>query len=339
MATLREVARLARVSNGTVSNVLTGLVPVSRTLRDRVLSAVQKLDYHPNELARSLKIRQTKMIGMIISDITHPFFSHMIRGAEDAAWSHNYLLVLLNSDQKPDREQQILTALRTRRVDGILIAPTGTEQTQVRTIRDSGIPIVCLERDYPGAGLDCVLADHAKGAGDCIKHLCSIGHRFIGVVHGSEASILERERLRGYRRGLTDAGLDFDAGLVKETGQDQDEIRTTARALLNRSSRPTAILACNALLAAGVLRAIYDAGLRCPQDVAVASFDDPFPANLLWPPLTAVAHPSYEMGLQAMDLLLKRIKDPARRRTRLVIDTVLHIRESTSLPVRGFSSK
>src|SRR3974390_162687 len=121
MATIKEVARRAHVSVGTVSNVLSGAVPVSDRLKERVLQIIRELDYHPNHVARSLKIRQTKMLGMVVSDITNAFFPQVVRGAEDAAWKHSYMMITFNSDDQLEREKQVLSALRARRVDGILL--------------------------------------------------------------------------------------------------------------------------------------------------------------------------------------------------------------------------
>jgi LacI family transcriptional regulator len=335
MATIREVAAQARVSVGTVSNVLSGSVPVSKRLRDRVLAVVQELDYQPNHLAQSLKSRQTRMIGMVIRDITDPLFPQMMRGAKDAAWAQNYLLVMLDSDEKPEREQEILVALRTRRVDGILLAATGGEDSHIRAIRDAGVPIVCLEREIAGLGLDSVVADHFTGARDCVRHLFSAGNRSIAFLHGAPDNLVGQERFAGYRQGLDDCALSFDpwmeAGNRPGPGSKpgMDEGYRAGAALLARNPRPDAILAADAMLAAGLLRALRDQGLRCPEDVAIAAFDDPFCCDVLRPRLTAVEQPAYEMGVKAMEILLKRIQEPDRRRSKLTLDTILHIRESS----------
>ena len=315
MPTIREVALRAGVSVGTVSNVLSGVVPVSKRLRDRVLKAVQELDFQPNHLARSLKIKQTRMIGMVIRDITDPISPQMLRGAEDAAWKQGYLLVALNSDNQWERERQIVTALRTHRVDGILLAMSATPGDEhIRAARDAGIPVVCLDREIPGLDLDCVLAGQFEGARECVRHLASLGHRRIAWV-----STIEGERFHGYLQGLGDVGLEFDQTLAAAIPQ-----------LLARDPRPTAILTSDARLAAALLEALDQRGLDCPQDVAVATFDDSWFSEALRPPLTAVAQPAYQMGLKAMELLILRIQDPARPPTRLTVETTLHIRESTA---------
>ena len=163
MPTIKEVALRARVSVGTVSNVLSGRVPVSKRLSERVQSVVRQLDYHPNHIARSLKIRQSNTIGLVISDITNPFFTHLARGAEDAAWKANYLLIILNSDEQLDRERQVIAALRARRVDGvILVSAADGESDHIRALHEAGTPLVCVDREIPG--LDCVVVNNADGA-------------------------------------------------------------------------------------------------------------------------------------------------------------------------------
>jgi DNA-binding LacI/PurR family transcriptional regulator len=316
--TIREVALHAGVSVGTVSNVLGGSVPVSKRLRERVLRVIAELNYQPNHLARSLKIRRTGMVGMVIGDVTDQASPQMLRGAEDAAWLQNYVLVALNADRQWERERQIVTALRTHRVDGILLAtPPGTEEEHIRAVRDAGIPIVCLEREIPGLGLDCVVARHFEGARECVKHLASFGHRSIGWIPGAECDAT-RERFDGYRRGLQDAGLGFDETLVAPVPR-----------LLARDPRPTAIVAPDVRLAAALLRTLDQRDLRCPRDIAVATFGDSWLCEALSPMLTAVAQPSYEMGFRAMELLIQRIHEPERRRTKIVVETTLHMRESS----------
>src|SRR5579885_2687884 len=172
---MKEVAKKARVSVGTVSNVLSETVPVSKRLRERVLEAVKQLDYHPNQVARSLKIRQTKMIGMVLSDITNPVAPQLIRGAENVAWREKYMLITFNSDDRVEREQQILAALRGRQVDGILISAAGSSHSHIAAIHESGIPVVCFSREPPGLSMDCVVADNFGGARDCVRHLISLG--------------------------------------------------------------------------------------------------------------------------------------------------------------------
>ena len=330
MATIKEVARRAKVSVGTVSNVLSGAVPVSAKLRERVLGIVRELDYHPNHVARSLKIRQTKMLGMVVSDITNPFFPLLVRGAEDAAWSHNYMLITLNTDDQVERERQVLAALRTRRVDGILLVLASTEDNtdHITNAIESGIPIVCLDRKPRGIPLDSVTVDNVAGARECVQHLIDGGNRRIAILTGPLHVEVARERLEGYRTALKEAGLPVDEALVRDGGFRLEAGYAAAMDLIDREA-PAAFFCSNAMMAAGLLRALNEKGLRCPDDVAVATFDDPQFAEALRPRLTAMAQPAYDLGYGGADLLLKRIQDPSRTQTNLVLKTELRIRESS----------
>jgi LacI family transcriptional regulator len=330
MATIKEVARRAKVSVGTVSNVLSGAVPVSEKLRDRVMQIIRELDYHPNHVARSLKIRQTKMLGMVVSDLTNPFFPQVVRGAEDAAWKHHYMLLTFNSDDQVERERQVLTALRTRRVDGILLvaASTDGDVSHVQGALDSGIPIVCLDRNIQALGLDSVCVDNTEGARECVDHLIASGHRRIGILTGPLALEVARDRLEGYKCALASAGIPFDEMLVRE-GDFRAESGYRAALSLVREQRPTAIFSSNAMMALGLLRALNESRLRCPQDVAVATFDEAAFSESVRPPLTTVAQPAYELGVKATEMLIRRIADPLRRKSNLVLKTELRVRESS----------
>jgi len=330
MPTIKEVAKRAKVSVGTVSNVIGGRVPVSDRLRNRVLEVIAKLDYHPNFVARSLKIRQTKMIGIVVSDITNPFFTQMVRGAEEAAWQKSYTLIIFNSDERLERERQVISALRARRVDGILlVAASGSEHGHIRAVRDAGIPVVCVDRELAGLGLDCAVVDNFSGARDCVAHLIGLGHRRIGMLNGDTELPMAGQRQAGYQQALKDAGLDYDASIVANLGVRTEDGYRAAQRVLGCEPRPSAIFTGNAMIAMGLLQALRDAGLRCPEDVAIATFDDPIYLEALRPSMTAVAQPAYELGRRGFELLLERIDEPARKRTRIVLETHLIVRESS----------
>jgi LacI family transcriptional regulator len=327
MPTIKEVAQQARVSVGTVSNVVSGAVPVSKKLKDRVLDVIQQLDYRPDHVARSLKLRHTRTVGLVISDITDPFFTQVMRGAEDAAWSANYILITFNSDDQPEREQLVLDALRSRRVDGILlVAATGTDPARIRAIQESGTPVVCLDRELSGAGLDCVVVNNFRAARECVRHLRSQGYDKIGLLNGDPAASVARDRSMGYRQGLEDAALDCEDRLMVAVRPGIDEALTAARQML--AEKPSAVIAGGMALGIGLLRAAREIGLRCPDDLAITIFDDPAFSEAITPRLTAIAPPSYELGRKGMELLLDRMQDPKRRRRKLVLETILRVRES-----------
>ncbi len=304
-------------------------MPVSKRLRERVLEVIKQLDYHPNQVARSLKIRQTKTIGMVISDITNPFVPQMIRGAEDAAWQRKYMLITFNTDDQLERERQVISALRGRQVDGILLmAAAGSDHAHIRAVHDSGIPIVCVEREIRDLTLDCVIADNMEGACVCVRHLISLGHSRIAMLNASMESESTLQRLLGYRKALEEATLPFEESFVITQGFRMEDGYRAGLDLLSRDPLPTAVFTSNAAIALGMLRALKEKNLRCPEDVAMATFDDPFFAEALRPALTAVAQPSFEIGARGMELLLARIGDPTSDCERIVLPTTLNVRES-----------
>lgn len=334
MATIQDVARRAGVSVGTVSNVITGAVAVTGPLRERVEQAIKELNFHPNHAARSLKSRRTHALGMIISDITNPFFPLMVRGAEDAALKRGYLLNIFNTDDHIERERSIFDMLRAHRVDGVLVvvAPSCDPPSHLRDMIESGVPLVCLDRIPPDLLTDSVLVDNVAGAAMCIRHLIAMGHRAIGVISGSPRLQTAQDRLAGYRVALNEARVPFDPALIREGNFRLDSGYLLAKDLCLSSARPTALFAANGTMGMGAVKAVQEIGLRCPQDIAIAVFDDVPGADVFRPQLTVVSQPAYLMGYKGAELLVQRIngeiesKDPVS----IVLQPQLHIRESTN---------
>lgn len=331
MSTIKEVAKLARVSIGTASNVIAGTAPVSKARTARVHAAIKALDYHPNEVARSLKAKQTKMLGMVLPDITNPFFSDLIRGAENAALERGYLLLAANTDEQVEREKRLIAALRSRRVDGILLAATASKnEPYLKSVFASGIPIVCLDRIIPGLAADAVLADNIRGTQDCIRYLIRVGHRKIAIITGFLELQIARERLAGYRAAFEEAGLEYTQDLVQEGNFREESGHRIGKELLLRRHRPTAIFACNGVMMLGLLSALDELGAACPSDIALATFDDLPVAHAFRPRLTAVAQPANEIGYQGANLLIDRLEGKAEGAPVTIrLAPELRIREST----------
>jgi LacI family transcriptional regulator len=334
VTTLKEVAKKAGVSVGTVSNVITGAVAVSSTLRERVLVAISELGYQPNHVARSLKLRRTKMLGMVISDITNPFFSQMVRGAEDAALKRKYLLLTCNTDDRAEREEEVVAVLRSQRVDGILLVVTSEQKRPshiLETIK-GGTPVVCLDRLPPGVSVDSVTVDNTAAARDCVRHLLKLGHRRVGIITGSLSLQTASERLQGYQEALAEAGIDARPEWILHGNFRAESGYCLGRELLSSLDRPTALFISNSLMAIGVLRALADLGLHCPEDVALATFDELPLMEVFRPHLTAVAQPAYSFGYSGAELLIQRVESkthPARPPIAIRLPTELKVREST----------
>jgi LacI family transcriptional regulator len=339
LPTIKEVARRARVSVGTVSNVISGTCPVSPELRARVERAIGDLDFHPNHFARSLKSRRSHTLAIVISDITNPFFPLVVRGAEDAASKSGYLLTIFNTDDQLERERQIFSVLRMRRVDGVLVvvSPESGEGTHISEMVAAGVPVVCLDRVPPNTKVDSVLVDNVKGSRICVRHLIGMGHRRIGVISGPHKLQTARDRVKGYRQALREAGIPYSAGLLREGDFRTESGYRLAKDLCLTYPRPTALFALNGTMGMGAYKAIEEMSLACPNDVALAVFDDVPGGDVFRPHLTVISQPTYEIGYRGADLLIQRLANriSLKRPLSVILEPELKIRESTALRLPG----
>jgi LacI family transcriptional regulator len=314
MSSIKKVAEVAGVSVGTVSHVITGSVPVSESLRLKVQAAIRQLNYHPNHVARSLKTSRTRTLGIIVPDMTIPFFPQVIRGAEEAARKSDYSLIAVNSDDDGDRQKDLLSLLRSQRVEGILlvVAAAPTPLNQISLIIDAGIPIVCLDRIPDRVPVDTVSVEDMEAAELGVKHLIEIGHRRIALVTGPLTLKNERRRIQGYRQALQQEGIRYDEKLVWGGNLRAADIAALCHEkLCGGARRPDALFCTNGPTALGVLRAFRDCGIRTPEDIAFATFDELTVADLFTPSITTVVQPAYDIGFRAAELLLDRINGTA----------------------------
>lgn len=332
MPTIVEVAKVAQVSVATVSNVIRESKKVSPELQERVRAAIRELDYYPNEIARSLKVKQTRMLGMVLPDITNPFFPDVIRGAEDNAFERGYFLMTANTDEKIARERRVISALRSYRADGILLASApGSDASHILSTIQAGVSVVCLDRSVTSVKTDAVLLDNVRGSKECVRHLIQGGHRRIAVITGSLQLQTGRERLRGYEEALHETGIDVRQELIFEGDFRQESgYRLGKELLLRRRMKPTAVLVCNGVMTVGVLQALEEMNLECPDDLALATFDDLALDRSFHPHLTAVVQPGYEIGARAATMLMDRIEGKRAGEPVVVrIAPTLIVREST----------
>jgi len=327
---MRQIAERADVSIGTVSHVVNHSARVRPKLRERVLEAIRSLGFQPSALAQGLRTNRTRMLGMIIPDITNPFFPGVVRGAEDVAFKHSYRVILCNTDNDPAKESLYLSELRSYRAAGLLIIPAaGSDLASALTPGAPGIPpVVCLDRCAIGWTGDSVIVANEKGAFEATKHLIQSGHRNLAVITGPSRLANAIERLKGFRRAIRDANLPLPVEFVQEAAFDTRSGFQAARRLLRMLPRPTAIFACNDLMALGVLHAVHELGLRCPEDLSLVGFDNLEFCDYTSPALTSVYQPGYQLGATAGNLLLERINGLESRPKRLILDTELKIRSS-----------
>lgn len=328
MSTLRDVARRARVSVATAARALGGYGYVSPRTRQRVLRAAQALDYHPNEIARSMVRGRTQTIAVIVSDNANPFFAAVVRGIEDAVRSSGYALVLCNADEDPDKEATYLRMVRQRRVDGVILSPSGGPPELVRNLVRRGMPLVQVDRRIEDLEADAVVVDSRAGVRAAVEHLVRLGHRRIGLISGPRRLYTGRERLEGFLEALQDAGIRPDARWILEGDFKAPSGYALVRRLLEVQPRPTALFVANNLMTIGALLGLKEAGVRIPEEMAVVGFDDMEWAPILTPPLTAVAQPAYDLGVAAGRLLLRRLEDPGAPPQVVAFQPKLVVRES-----------
>lgn len=316
MPSIKKVAELAGVSVGTVSHVVTGSVRVSEPLRLKVQAAIRQLNYHPNHVARSLKTSKTRTLGIIVPDMTIPFFPQVIRGAEKAATARGYSLISVNSDDDGERQKELFSLLRSQRVEGILlvIAAAPTPLGQISQIIGAGIPVVCLDRIPDRVAVDTVSVEDQNAAAIGVRHLIEMGHRRIALVTGPLTLKNERWRLQGYREAMADAGIKVEDGLIWHGNLKPLDVAAMCREKL-AGIRPDAVFSTNGPTALGVLRAFRDRGLATPEDIGFATFDELTVDDLFSPSITTVVQPAYEIGFRAAEILLDRIDGTAQEKT------------------------
>ncbi len=312
MSTIKEVAELAGVSVGTVSHVITGSVPVTEPLRRKVQAAIKRLDYHPNHIARSLKTSKTRTLGIIVPDLTISFYPQVIRGAEAAARQRNYTLMAVNSDDHIERQKELLSLMRSQRVEGILlvVASEPSATPQISQIIESGIPVVYLDRIPDREEVDSVSGEDLKAAEMAVEHLIELGHRRIAIATGPHTLRNEQRRLLGYQKALIKAELTPEDELVWEGNfRPEDVAAICVPRLRDAARRPDAILSTNGPTGLGVLRAFRECGLNTPQDIAFVTFDELTMDELFTPSITTVVQPAYDIGFRAAQILLERIEN------------------------------
>jgi LacI family transcriptional regulator len=334
-ASIYDVARESGVSAFTVSAVINNKSHVSKKLRERVEAAIQKLNYRPNLLARSLAKRKTHTIGMIVPDIVNPFFPMVVRGAEDAAQKNGYNLLLCNSDDNLEKEESALEVLLSKRVDGILLtkAVKDFRPSLQQMIKEVNVPIVLVMRTSPKVSQDAVITDDYQGAYEAVCHLARSGRRRIGLMGGPMKVSNGKARWQGFNDALAASGLTYDPELVIEGDYRIESGYRGGHLLL--SHRPDGIYVANYLMTVGLLKAAEEMGLRCPEDFGLVSFDDYPWLGIFRPRLTTVELPKYQLGYQAAELLLERIAGKRGKGIVLKLQPELRVRESCGFGLRA----
>jgi LacI family transcriptional regulator len=332
-ARLKDVAEAAGVHVATASRALderTATMVRPETV-ERVRRAAADLGYRVNRMARGLKMSRSFTIGMLIPDITNPFFPPIVRGAEDAAGERGFTLVLANTDNDEAKERRHLTGMLELQVDGLLLAMARRRDPLVEELRAGPTPVVLVNRTIDRGGVSAVIPDDQLGMMLAVEHLYQLGHRRIGHVAGPPDTSTGSRRASGFSAAIEFHALS-NGMVVRAKAFGESAGREAADRLFARKSPPTAVVAANDLIALGTIDAAEAAGLRCPRDVSVVGFNDmPFVARLR-PALTTLRIPEYEIGRRAASLLLDRIEDDELRPETVLVAPELVVRESTAHP-------
>jgi len=328
MVTQEDVAKCAGVSTTTVSHVINETRFVSRELRQRVYQAMEELDYRPNAIARSLRRRESGQIGVIVPDIAYPFLAEVARGIEDAGFRLGYNVVFCSSHQDCDKELACLDLARTRQVDGIVVLGAGPDSEHIGELIERGTPAVSCNRRFPDVPIDTVIADNERAGFQATRQLLSQGHRRVACIAGPEEVTISVPRLEGYRQAMEELGVSVpDRLIVRDDFGNRGGFEAMNR-LLDLSEPPSAVFACNDLMAMGAICAASKRRLNVPQDVAIIGCDDIAMAAFTNPSLTTVALPKHELGTLAVELLVERIKDRDRPVDEHVLPVRLVMRDS-----------
>lgn len=310
--TLKCIADTLGISVSTVSRVLSGQAKryrIGKKTEGAVLSEANRLDFSPNQLARSLRLKKTHTLGLVIPDISNPFFASMARSVEMDARKSGYAVFLCDTEERTDIEIESLRLMQGRKVDGIIISPVGQFGDHLTKLHKAGLPVVIVDRYFPGMSLPFVTSDNFNGALDGVTHLIENGHQHIACIQGLPESAPNIDRVNGYKAALSEHGIKPEESLIIGDSFSEQNGYVSAKRLLKRTKRPTAIFSVGNVLTLGVLRAIAEQGFKIPDDISLVSFDEQPYSAILSTPMTTIAQQNEKMGQIAVSLLFRQIEN------------------------------
>ncbi|UVI31397.1 LacI family DNA-binding transcriptional regulator [Paenibacillus spongiae] len=337
-ATIYDIAREAGVSIATVSQVINGKGKISDKRRQEIYRIMEELNYRPSVIASALTGKSTFTLGLLIPDISNPFFAEMARAVEDCGSRSKYSLVICSTDNKDEKVSGYLELLQQKSVDGIIIG-TGVEDRDLLTpLLHKSIPIVMIAREMPGIQLPTVIVDDYAGGKKAAEHLLGLRHRSMAIITEPTKVSSSRERLRGFRDAIMSQGLELPDEMVKKTGENLlKDGKSRALELLAGSNPPSAIFCCNDLIAIGTLQAAKELGIRVPEQLSIVGFDNTILASVTEPALTTISQPTEKMGSIAVETLIRLLEgdSTAEEQARTILTPELVIRSSTASAFAG----
>jgi LacI family transcriptional regulator len=330
--TLESISKHLNLSMSTVSRALNGQSEkyrISKKTTTLILEAAKEFKYEPNQLARGLRLQKTNTIGVIIPDITNPFFSKIVRWIENAARDNGVSILISDSNEKTEFEKSSVQLFANRKIDGMIISPVGEESEHLINAGNNKIPIVLIDRLFNDLNFPFVGSNNYEGAKEAISYLISNGHKRIGFIQGIRDTSVNQARLKGYKESLTENNIPLDSSLIVGNSFGEENGYIEAKLLLNSSKKITAIFAASNLIALGAIKAISEENLKIPEDISLISFDDQPYSGFLSTPMTTVAQQGKEIGTIAFKLLTDMIQTGKLNNIhKILLPTKLIIRDS-----------
>lgn len=333
MKTIREVAAMANVSVATVSRVLNDSGIVSYKARAAVLRAIRETDYSPNLLGRSLRRTETRIVLVLLPTIANPFYSGVVKGMEEIASEYGYNVMMCDTASDPEKEKLYTDLLRNRLADGIIFLSPEMKSNELSELAGQ-LPVVQCSEYKEEAGISTVAIDNSKAAYTAICHLINMGHKRISMISVKNDLISARKREEGYRAALMDHGIRYDAGLIEYGDYSFKSGIRAGNTIIYMKERPTAVFAISDIMAIGAIKAVREAGLQVPNDIAVMGFDNISFSSMCSPTLSTISQPRYDIGSIAMKLLVKQLENGLAARETIFLEHELIIRESTMRSVK-----
>jgi len=310
--TIMDVAEKAGVSPSTVSRVINESAPVADSTRSRVIEAVESLNYRPNKFAHALRKQSSGVCGIIVPDISNPFFSTLIRGAEDRLHEKDLSVIICDTEGEMEKEERNVEMLIKERVDGVIVTSAEGGVNGINRLFEEGIPVIAADRKPTDREITAVLSDDVGSGGQATKHLIERGCKKIGFIRGPRGVSTAERRFQGYKKALNQEGLSFQSDLVAQGDFTFKSGKKALEKILSKRGEdglPDGLVVANDLMAVGVIRKSEELAINVPEELAVVGFDDILLSRLINPKLTTVSVPTYNMGKLAVDYLLNRIKE------------------------------
>jgi DNA-binding LacI/PurR family transcriptional regulator len=329
---IEQIARLARVSTATVSRAINGSDSVRTKTAERIRKVIAEVGYVPNQSARTLSSGRSQLFGVIISDITNPFFPDLVSSFESRCMECNYDTILTNTNYDVKRLHQCLGRMIERRVEGIAIFTSEMDDQSASMLLRHKVPVVTLAQGLRGTSFHTVFVDHRPGITKAVQHLAQLGHTKIAFIAGPQDLWSAQRRLELFREAMSQSGLPLLAEYIAEGNSRLEGGTAALKQFLKLQQRPTAVISSNDLMALGALKACNEAGLRVPEDLSLIGLDDLQMVSLANPPLTSIQIPRTEIANQAFQTLWESIRDPQMERRECILKTKLILRQSTAAP-------